>query len=176
MEPIVWGGTYPPLAQDIVIGSEDHEWMSILAAKFSDPATKIRKQINALEYYYRAWPLGEVERFPILFMALDAIFGDASQATQAVVDAVGPVMGQAYDSGRLKKLLSLRASVIHGGAPDVYDSSKYFAYYEKYVQDPIYDLELITARCLQSAVFGGTLVSRPHTYADLIKATSGIDI
>jgi hypothetical protein len=166
----------PPLAQDIVIDSQDHEWLSILTAKFSDTAAKTRKQINALEYYYRAWSLSEVERFPIFFMALDAIFGDASQATQAVVDAVGPVMGPSYDQGRLKQLLSLRASVIHGGAPDVYDSSKYFAYYEKYVQDPIYDLELITARCLQSVVFGGVLVSRPHTYADLIKAKSGIDM
>lgn len=166
----------PPLSQDIVIGSDDHKWLSVLAAKFVDPSTKVRKQINALEYYYRAWPLNEVERFPIFFMALDAIFGDASQATQAVVEAVGPIMGPSYNESRLKQLLSLRASVIHGGAPNVYDSTKYFAYYEKYVQDPIYDLEVITARCLQSVVFGGTLVSRPHTYADLIKAKSGIDI
>ncbi len=32
----------------------------------------------------------------------------------------------------LKLLLKLRASVIHGGAPDVYDSEKYHRYLETY--------------------------------------------
>lgn len=159
-------GHTPPLYEDIVIDTDDHAWLSVLAVKLGNTETDARKHVKALEYYYRAWPLDEVERFPVLFMALDAIFGDASQATQAVVDAVGPVMGPDYDHGRLKLLLSMRASVIHGGAPDVYDTSKYFKYYERYIQDPIYDLELITSRCLQSVIFGGTLVSRQHACGD----------
>jgi hypothetical protein len=56
--------------------------------------------MNALEYFHRAWPLPEVERFPVLFMALDAIFGDASQATASVVAAVGPLMGPSPSNSR----------------------------------------------------------------------------
>jgi hypothetical protein len=48
-----------------------------------------------------------VKRFPTLFGALDAIFGDAGQATQAVIAAIGPVMGADYSYERLKLLLSL---------------------------------------------------------------------
>jgi hypothetical protein len=85
-------------------------------------------------------------------------------------------MGAAYDYQRLRLLLGLRASVIHGGAPDVYESTKYATYHERYVADPICDLELITAHCLQVVVFGGTLVARPHTHATLIKQKHGIDV
>jgi hypothetical protein len=166
----------PALSEDIVVDADDHRWLSLLAGKLNDSTSAVQKQIKALEYYYRAWPTDEVERFPILFMALDAIFGDASQATQALVDAVGPLMGSAYDNARLKLLLGLRASVVHGGAPDVYEASKYFAYYERYHTDPIYDLELITARCLQAVVFEGKLAVRPHTHAALIKERLGIDV
>lgn len=166
----------PALSENLVIGDYDRAWLSILAAKLEDGANESRKHVRALEYYYRAWPLDDVERFPILFMAIDAIFGSAAAATQSVIDAVGPLMGPKYDQTRLRLLLGLRGSVIHGGAPDVYDSSKYVAYYETYAEDPIYDLELIAARCLQQVIFAGTLTSRPHTHADLIKKEWGVDI
>jgi hypothetical protein len=65
--------------------------------------------------------------------------------------------------------LSLRASVIHGGAPDVYDSDSYHRYYENYGDDPIRDLELIAARSLRSVIFAGALVEHPDPYADLIR-------
>jgi hypothetical protein len=89
-----------------------------------------------------ARPLDAPERFPWLFIAPDAIFGGAGQATQAVVEAIG----QHGDPKRLRLLLSLRGSVFHGGAPDVYDSDSYYRYYENYGDNPIRDLELITAR------------------------------
>ena len=103
-------------------------------------------------------------------MALDAVFGDAGQATQAVVDAIGQRDDMNFDYRRLRLLLSLRASVIHGGAPDVYDSDSYYRYYENYGDDPIRDLELITARCLRFTIFGTALVEHPDPYADVIRA------
>ena len=39
-------------------------------------------------YFYRAWPLDEDERFPILFMALDAVFGDQEKVTQSIINGV----------------------------------------------------------------------------------------
>lgn len=119
---------------------------------------------------------------PNLFWSLekhDGLSGEekdtrvASRATQAVIDAVRPIMGAEYTYERLKRLLSLRASVIHGGAPDVCESDSYHRYYVDYGEDPIQDLELIVARCLQSVIFRGHLKERPHTYADLIQAKTG---
>jgi hypothetical protein len=163
----------PALMENIVLGASDHPWLAMLAEKLASVAKEHRRQMRALEYYYRAWAPDPVKRFPTLFAAVDAIFGDASQATQAVVDAVGPVMGPEYTSERVRLILGLRASVIHGGAPNVYESSKYEDYYRTYETDPVRDLELIVARCLQQVVFPGVMSERPHTHADLIFQHTG---
>ena len=164
------GAHMPAMSNDIIIRTPDHTWLAILAPKLLAPEKEARRQVRALEYFYRAWPLDAPERFPWLFMALDAIFGDASQATQAVVDAIGQHSDTSFDYKRLRLLLSLRGSVIHGGAPDVYDSDSYYRYYENYADDPIRDLELITARCLRSKIFGAAFVEHPDPHADLIRA------
>ena len=166
----------PALSEDIVIGSADHGWLYILAEKINSPAKSDKRQMRALEYFYRAWVPDATRRFPTLFGALDAIYGDAGKATQSVIDAVGPVMGDPYDYERLKLLLGLRASVIHGGAPNVYESSDYQRYYERYEKDATRDLELIVARCLQAVIFGPAMKERPHTYAALIKQRTGRDM
>jgi hypothetical protein len=160
----------PGMSEDIVVRKSDHEWLAALSPKLLDVNGSVRRQVRALEYFYRAWPLDAPDRFPWLFMALDALFGDSSQATQAVIDAMGKHGEANFEYERLKLLLRLRASVIHGGAPDVYDSDKYHRYYEQYGDDPIFDLELITARCLRSEIFGGLLIEHPDPNADLIRA------
>jgi hypothetical protein len=159
----------PPLYDDLVIAATDHLWLQRLSDKFTSETKKDRKHLKALEYYYRAWGPRPVERFPTLFMALDAIYGDAGAATQSVIDAIGPVMGPEYTYDRLKRLLSLRASVVHGGAPEVCESDNYHRYYVDYGEDPIADLDLIVARCFQTVIFEGDFKERPHTHADLIK-------
>lgn len=166
----------PALSEDIVIGSADEGWMSLLAGKIVSPSKFDKRQMRALEYFYRAWVPDASRRFPILFGALDAIYGDAGRATQSVVEAVGPIMGDAYDYERLKLLLGLRASVIHGGAPNVYESGDYHRYYERYEKDATGDLELIVARCLQAVIFGPAMKERPHTYAALIKQRTGREV
>ena len=126
--------------------------------------------MRALEYHYRAWAPDPAKRFPSLVGAIDAIFGgDGTGATQAVVDAVGPLLGKEYDSTRIRMLLGLRGSVIHGGAPNVYESSKYRRYYETYHEDAVRDLEVIVAKCLQHEVFGEDFRERPFTYAELLE-------
>lgn len=163
----------PALSEDVVLNANDQPWLDILSSKLTASPKAAKRRMRALEYQYRSWNPDPVRRFPSLFGALDAIYGDASQATQAVVDAVGPIMGPEYDIKRLKLLLSLRASVIHGGAPNVYESSSYHRYYEAYYTDAVRDLELIVARCLQIDVFGGALIERPHTHSDLIYRQTG---
>lgn len=163
----------PGLSADIIVTSDDQPWLTELSRKFDSDDAADRRHIKALEYFYRAWVPGEVNRFPTLFMSLDAIFGDAGKATQSVIELVAPIMRSTYDYKRLKRLFSLRAAVIHGGAPDVYESDNYHRYYVDYGEDPIRDLELIVARSLQSRIFSGLMKERAHTCADLILATTG---
>jgi hypothetical protein len=153
-----WGEAHtPPLMHDIVISEDDHAWLNILAAKMLMNERTIRRELRGLEYFYRAWDGGPSERFPILCMALDAIFGESNHATQAVIDRVREVLGSQVDGARLRLLMQLRASVIHGAAPDVYDSKKYGRYYASYGEDPIEDMELVVAACLRSLIFGAAL-------------------
>lgn len=166
----------PPLSENIILGKSDRDWLAILASKLASPTKVDKRQMRALEYFYRAWVPDPTRRFPTLFGALDAIYGDAGKATQSVIEAVGPVMGAAYDYDRLKLLLGLRASVIHGGAPNVYESGDYHKYYERYEEDATRDLELIVARCLQAVIFGLAMLERPHTHAALIKQHTGRDV
>jgi hypothetical protein len=147
----------PAMMQDIVLGEQDTSWLNILAVKLMSNERLVRRQMRALEYFYRAWPLEPSERFPVLCMTLDAIFGDTNHATQAVVDGVRSVIGAHVEDSRLRHLMDLRASVIHGGAPDVYDSRKYGKYYDEYGEDPIHDMELVVGSCLRQKIFGDSL-------------------
>jgi hypothetical protein len=159
----------PAMMENIRIEAHDHAWMELLSAKLGEETDEARRELNALEYFCRAWPLSDAERFPVLFMALDALFSNAAQHTQAVADSVGATMGPAYDVTRLKLLLKMRAAVIHGGAPDVYDASNYMKYYERYEADPVDDMERIAAQCLRQRIFGGSLLPKPHHYGHILK-------
>lgn len=163
----------PALMTNLVIRAADRPWLDELARKLATPSKEDRKHLKALTYFYRAWAPDPVKRFPTLFAAIDAIFGDAGQATQAVVDAVGPVMGTEYTGERIRLMLGLRASVVHGGAPDVYESSKYQTYYRTYGKDAVKDMELIVARCLQQVIFPGKMTERPHNHAEAILRETG---
>lgn len=162
----------PPISDDIVLTKEDHAWLGRLNGKLLSNDRTDRKHLKALEYFYRAWPYDPAERFPVLFMALDALFeageGESEGVTRTVMAGVRGLLGEEFSEERLRLLIRLRGSVIHGGAPDVYDSRKYARYWNDYGEDPIRDLERITAACLRRAVFDDTLVEHPHTYADLI--------
>lgn len=159
----------PPCMHDIQVTDMDAGWMTILSDKLRTADKEVARELKALEYYFRAWPLSPEERFPVLCMALDAIFGDANNATQAVVDGVNETLGVAASAEQLREILSLRASVIHGGAPDVYDSRKYPKYWRKYGCDPIRDLELVVSACLKERVFRGELREHPDPNGDVIE-------
>lgn len=151
----------PPVMNDINISSVDSGWLRLLGRKLLSEEKKIERELKALEYFYRAWPQTPEERFPDLCMTLDAVFGDANHATQSFVDGIRSTIGEHIPEKQLRDIVKLRASVIHGGAPDVYESAKYSAYYRKYGSDPIKDIELVAAECLKVRVFDDTLVEHP---------------
>lgn len=158
----------PPLMSDIVLGPDDIAWLTEVDRLLTSKARADRRRLFALEYFYRAWPLDEAARFPIFCMALDGVFGEANQATQAVIDGVRGLLGEHIDAARLRDLMTLRAAVIHGGAPDVYDSRKYGRYYETYLADPVFDLELVVGACLRVRLFGEQMPPYQDASADIL--------
>lgn len=164
----------PALSEDLILTDADLEWLSGLAELMKSTRKVDRRKIRALEYQYRAWSPDPAKRFPSLVGAIDAVFGgDGAKATQAVINAVCPLMGAVYDETRIRMLLGLRGAVIHGGAPNVYESSSYRRYYEAYHVDAVRDLEVIVAKCLQKEIFGPRFPERPYTYAHIFEEHLG---
>ena len=163
----------PALSEKLQIGALDHTWLTLLAQKLNSDVDTDRKGILALQYFFRAWVRDPATRVAPLCGALDALFGDRDAANQAMVAAVGSHLGSTFDATRAKRLAKLRAGVLHGGAPNIYEASVYHRYYVEYRRDPIRDLELATARCLQKEIFGEALSERPHTYAEFIRQYTG---
>lgn len=158
----------PALSEDIIIDAADHAWLKVIDDKLDAADKSTRKQLFALEYFFRSWSQSPSERFATLCMSLDAIFGDSNQATQSVVDHVKSTMSADIPDDRIRLLMKLRASVIHGGAPDVYDSSKYARYYKSFGADPIRDLDLVVAECLRRTIFGEAFRVQYNPHAELI--------
>lgn len=158
----------PPMMHDIVLTEADHDWLAILAQLLGASDKPSRSQLRALEYFYRAWFLDPHERFPALCMSLDSLVGVEHGHTAAAVKYVKSLIDMVVDDDRLRLLMRLRGAVIHGAAPDVYDSEKYERYYLDYATDPIRDLELIVAKCLRVAIFGVTLKYHPDPNAELL--------
>lgn len=165
----------PALMTNLTIGVADHAWLTMLAEKLASDGDDDHRKRRALEYFYRAWPLAVEERVPLFFMALDAVFGNPEQHTEAVVASLkAHGLGQ-FNAARFTLLMRLRAAVIHGGAPDVYDSSHYLKYFATYRSDAVKDLERVVAQVLQRFIFQATQTSRPHTYAAQIKEKWGVE-
>jgi hypothetical protein len=158
----------PPMMHDIVLTEADHDWLAILATLLDASDKHSRSQLRALEYFYRAWFLDPHERFPALCMSLDSLVSVEHGHTAAAVKYVRGMVDTAIDSDRLRLLMRVRGAVIHGAAPDVYDSENYEKYYADYETDPIRDLELIVAKCLREAIFGATLKYHPDPNAELL--------
>lgn len=159
----------PALSQDILLGSKDHEWLHILDQKLSSSQNNDVRQIKALQYYYRAWFLSSSERFPIKCMALDSILGADGAATDSLIRGVRTLLGDGVEWERLSLLMRLRGSVMHGGAPDVYESSKYAKYYSKYGEDPISDMDVVVTECLRRSIFSDAFIEQIDPFAQIIK-------
>lgn len=158
----------PPMMNDIVLTTADHGWLNRLATLVDAPDDQSRRQMKALEYFYRAWFLNPSERFPWLCMALDSLVGAIGNHTQKAVAFVKHALNHSIDENRLKMLFKVRGAVIHGAAPNVFESTYYEAYYVEYGADPIRDVELIVSKCLRASIFADALAYHAHPNAAMI--------
>lgn len=163
-------GHTPPLMHDILLTNGDHAWLSELNLLLTAMDRSTRSKLRALEYFYRAWFLDPRERFAPLCMALDALLGVEHGHTMEAVKFVKATVDPSIDEKRLRLLMRVRGAVIHGAAPDVFDSENYEVYWLTYRADPIRDLELIVAKCLRTAIFSGDLKHHADPNAKKIAA------
>ncbi|MGC5798259.1 hypothetical protein [Sphingomonas sp. NFX23] len=158
----------PPMVNNIVLTAADHAWLNRLAVLVDADDLHSRKRVKALEYFYRAWILDPRERFPLLCMSLDSLVGAAHGHTAAAVKFVRDTIDASIPEDRLRLLMRVRGAVIHGAAPDVYDSKNYEKYYLDYETDPIRDIELVVAKCLRADIFGSNLKYHADPHADIV--------
>jgi len=145
----------PPIGSPITIENSDHEWLNKLPAILARSSTLAKRHGKALEYYYRAWFMDESDRCFLLFMALDAIFGrDGSGFAVGMKTGIKETLKENIEEKRLDALLRIRNTMLHGGAPDLFASSNYLEYAQKYSTDPSTDVQLVVAKCLRRHIFG----------------------
>lgn len=154
----------PGLMRNVCLSKHDGSWLESLAELFSSSDYESIAKTRALEYFYRAWFLPPRERFSILCMSLEALVGNSKkQHTTAVIKFVKRSVAVDVDDARLRLLMRIRGAIVHGAAPNVSESAHYAAYYVAYNSDPIFDLELIVAKCLRTNIFGPTHTYHPYS-------------
>jgi len=159
----------PRIFSDIILTQADHLWLEILSTLFDGTEHAQKSRVRSLEYFHRAWFDDARERFPILCMALDSLVAAQHRHTKAAVDFVVSTINEPINRHRLRLLMRLRGAVVHGAAPDVYESEHYEAYYSQYGENPTCDLELVVARCLRQGIFGGALKAHPNPHAEIVE-------
>ena len=90
-------------------------------------------------------------------------------ATQSIIDGVKNVLNIDISESRIRLLIQLRGSVIHGRSPEIYDSRKYAKYYKRYRICPSKDLALLVAACLNSTLFDNRIAKQNSKHRDMLK-------
>ncbi len=99
--------------------------------------------------------MDDSDRCFLLFMALDAIFGqDGFGFAVGMKTGIKETLKENIEEKRLDALLRIRNTMLHGGAPDLFASSNYLEYAQKYSTDPSTDVQLVVAKCLRRHIFG----------------------
>lgn len=159
----------PSVSEDLILKEMDIPVLETLDSLLDSPEQEASRKVKALEYFYRAWFLDESERYPFLFMCLESLYGDSMNATQSIIDGVKNVLNIDISESRIRLLIQLRGSVIHGRSPEIYDSRKYAKYYKRYRICPSKDLALLVAACLNSTLFDNRIAKQNSKHRDMLK-------
>ena len=159
----------PRISSDIELTEADHQWLEVLSRMFDQSDLVSKSRLRALEYFYRGWFNDPRERFPVLCMALDSLVLAQQNFTKQAIQFIRKTIEEPVDDQRLRALLRLRGAVIHGSAPDVYESQAYEGYYSAYGADPINDLDLILVHCMRKIIFAGVFTPHSDPHAEIVK-------
>lgn len=160
----------PPIGSPITIGNLDHTWLNKIPVILSRSSPLSKRHGKALEYYYRAWFMDESDRCFLLFMALDAIFGQGRGGfAVGMKSGIRETLNENIDEKRLDALLGIRNTMLHGGAPHLFASSKYLKYAQQYSSDPSTDTQLLAAKCLRRHIFGDDFRCQDNPDAEVLQ-------
>ena len=168
MTNVIGDSHTPSVSQDINVTKIDLPALKMLDYLLSSSEKEDKRKIKALEYLYRAWFLDESERFPFLFMCLESLYGDADNATQSIIDGIKSAVTINVPDTRLRLLIKLRGSIVHGRAPEIYDSRKYSQYYKRYNICPSRDLGILVAACINFTVFKCLIMEQQDEHQAII--------
>jgi hypothetical protein len=155
----------PPIGDEILIGTAEHWWLAKINEILGSTEKTTRRLRKALEYQYYGWLRSENERVPFNLMALDAVFGQGKEPSGVKLKrGILDTLKLNLDEKRLDDIFLIRNQFILGGCPDIYDSSLYECYLEKYNCDPTVDIDYLTTSCLRRLTFGAKfeMQSMPH--------------
>jgi hypothetical protein len=160
----------PPIGSPITIEISDHKWLNKLPTILARSSKLAKRHGKALEYYYRAWFMDDSDRCFLLFMALDAIFGqDGSGFAAGMKAGIQGTLTENIEEKRLDALLRIRNTMLHGGAPDLFASSKYLEYAQKYSNDPSTDVQLLVSKCLRKHIFDADFRCQDNPDAEIVQ-------
>lgn len=160
----------PPIGSPITIADSDHQWLNKLPSILARSSSLSKRHAKALEYYYRAWFMDESDRCFLLFMALNAVFGqDGDGFAVGMKKGIKETLADDIEEKRLDALLRIRNTMLHGGAPDLFASSNYLEYAQIYESDPSSDVQLLVAKCLRKHVFGGEFRPQENPDAEIME-------
>jgi hypothetical protein len=168
MSLAIGDGHTPSVHQDVVITTKDFVFLDKIKQLFVSKENDDFRKLRALEYFYRAWFLEESERFPFMFMALESLYGDGTQPTSSIIKGVQQAVGYDLCEKRIRLLAELRGSIVHGGAPEIYDSRKYAKYYKRYKTCPSRDLGILVAECIRVTAFDSLVHVQDNEYQEQI--------
>ena len=114
--------------------------------------------------------MDDSDRCFLLFMALDAIFGqDGSGFAAGMKAGIQGTLTENIEEKRLDALLRIRNTMLHGGAPDLFASSKYLEYAQKYSNDPSTDVQLLVSKCLRKHIFDADFRCQDNPDAEIVQ-------
>lgn len=114
--------------------------------------------------------MDESDRCFLLFMALNAIFGQGKGGfAVGMKTGVKETLSEDLPEKRLDALLGIRNTMLHGGAPDLFASSNYLEYAQNYSTDPSTDIQLLVAKCLRKHIFGDQFRPQDNPDAEIMQ-------
>jgi hypothetical protein len=94
---------------------------------------------------------------------------DGSTFAAGMKAGIANTLKENIEEKRLDALLRIRNSMLHGGAPDLFASSNYLEYAQKYSSAPSSDVQILVAKCLRRHIFGDEFRCQDDPDAEIVQ-------
>jgi hypothetical protein len=147
------GPQFPPILSGAALDAQQVAWIGRLLNEPARSSERSLRMLTCLEYVAAGWqPAGRLG-FVHNAIAFDALFGVNGKVNKSIIDGVKQNAASITDiENRIRLLLKIRNSLLHGSASSVEQTSEYISYWDSYGVDPHEDQVHILRTCLHSLV------------------------